>query len=226
MDRIINKEFSSKRKNVRTGTEWRVGERREALVHSSSILFFLTRGHVYLYLVRWGKRKEEGKPPPFAPLLINIRVYPRTFAANSVIDESAARLFAPAKTAQRVSTFLLNASMWGLIYFHSWMRERVDFLPRFFHIVYCRVAIVNLEIFLYSKYFSCIFIIVRGWWLKIFCDMFDDDISRVIVYFCLKLVYDDIVDCVSFKKFLNCVLRENLQKERSFRDPLYLSFYH
>lgn len=141
MNRIINKEFSSKRKNVRTGTEWRVGGRREALVHSSSILFFLTRGHVYLYLVRWGKRKEEGKPPPFAPLLINIRVYPRTFAANSVIDESAARLFAPAKTAQRVSTFLLNASMWALIYFHSWMRK--DFLPRFFHI-----AIIKLWLYL------------------------------------------------------------------------------
>lgn len=63
------------------------------------ILFFVTRTRVPLE--RWGKRKE-GKPPPFAPLLINIRVYPRTFAANSVIDEFAARLFAHRKTAERV----------------------------------------------------------------------------------------------------------------------------
>lgn len=193
------------------------------------ILFFLTRGHVYLYLVRWGKRKEEGKPPPFAPLLINIRVYPRTFAANSVIDESATRLFAPAKTAQRVSTFLLNASMWGANLFSlvdAWTSAFSSTILPHCDSYIVKLQFLTLRIFLYSKYFSCIFIIVRGWWLKIFCDMFDDDISRVIVYFCLKLVYDDIVDCVSFKKFLNCVLRENLQKERSFRDLLYLSFYH
>lgn len=175
MDRIINKEFSSKRKNVRTGTEWRVGERREALVHSSSILFFLTRGHVYLYLVRWGKRKEEGKPPPFAPLLINIRVYPRTFAANSVIDESAARLFAPAKTAQRVSTFLLNASMWGANLFSLVDARTSGFSSTI--LPHCDSYIVKLQfltlrIFLYSKYFFYIFII-GGWSLKFFviCSM-------------------------------------------------------
>lgn len=126
------------------------------------ILFFLTRGHVYLYLVRWGKRKEEGKPPPFAPLLINIRVYPRTFAANSVIDESAARLFAPAKTAQRVSTFLLNASMWGANLFSLVDARTSGFSSTI--LPHCDSYIVKLQfltlrIFLYSKYFFYIFII-------------------------------------------------------------------
>lgn len=69
--------------------------REEGGTNYSYILphFILPHPWTRVPLQRWGKRKE-GKPPPFAPLLINIRVYPPTFAANTVIDEFAARLFA------------------------------------------------------------------------------------------------------------------------------------
>lgn len=75
------------------------GGRHELLVHSSS--FYSSSPVDTCTFTAVGKRKE-GKPPPFAPLLINIRVYPPTFAANTVIDEFAARLFARRKTAERV----------------------------------------------------------------------------------------------------------------------------
>ena len=51
--------------------------------------------------------------------------------------------------------------------------------------------------------------------------MFDDDISRVTVYFCLKLVYDYIVDCVLSKKSLNCFC-ERISKKRDLFEIFYI----